>query len=248
MSAGGPRRRASIFRPSNAPFPRVVPYRACGSRTSKIHLVLFVLGASAWVDPAWAQTDPSRDRERDAARLLEMGRRMLDAGEVASATAFFRDAIDVRPDLAEAYEGLARALLARGAERDARTTVEAGLGRNPGHVPLMRLMATLLDRRGQLAEAARWLREVVARVPDDIEAQRARLDLALRRGAFAEALDACRAVRLHLRDESRREQSRQCAALEVLLDTTDPVRSRRQCRPEASAVRRALAGCRATAT
>ncbi|MCS6799886.1 MAG: hypothetical protein NZ898_15450, partial [Myxococcota bacterium] len=65
-------------------------------------------------------------------------------------------------------------------------------------------MATLLDRRGQLAEAARWLREVVARVPDDIEAQRARLDLALRRGAFAEALDACRAVRVRLRDEPRR--------------------------------------------
>ncbi|MCS6799885.1 MAG: hypothetical protein NZ898_15445 [Myxococcota bacterium] len=135
MSAGGPRRRASIFRPSNAPFPRVVPYRACGSRTSKIHLVLFVLGASAWVDPAWAQTDPSRDRERDAARLLEMGRRMLDAGEVASATAFFRDAIDVRPDLAEAYEGLARALLARGAERAAARRSKQAWGETPDTFP-----------------------------------------------------------------------------------------------------------------
>jgi tetratricopeptide (TPR) repeat protein len=196
--------------------------------------------------------DPANRRER-AARLRATGQRFLAAGDPGSAAGYFRDAVAVDPQDAEAYEALGRIYLARGAVGQALEVFSSGLRRRPDAAPLWRAIADALVASGDLEDAAEALRQLVERAPDDPEAHRARGELARRRGAWSEALASSRAIldlaarRIAVAPEALEEARLLEPALTRLAGGVDPARGTVRCTARearsASPIRRALAGC-----
>ncbi len=190
----------------------------------------------------------ARDAGRTTARrirssqLRAIGERFLAAGDAASATAYFREAVAADPDDPLAYEGLGRVYLVRNDPRDALEAFEAGVRRIPDHAGLLLGLARTLSMLGREADAASVLRELIARQPENVEALASAADLARRRHAFAEALGRYRAIRdvaarggavePTVLEEARRYES----ALTLLVGDLDPVTH--EC--HSSMVRRAL--------
>ena len=196
-----------------------------------------------------ASTAAAQGTGRDArsSRLRAMGQAYLAAGDPGSAIGYFRDAIRVNPDDAEAYVALGEIYAGRGSVSDALEAYSAGIRRRPDHPGLWRGLARALERRGMLADAAEALRMLVERTPDAPESHAMRGELARRRGAWPEALASYRAVidlgagGATVEPELLADARRYVAALRVLVAENDPVRAV-SCE-DASEVRSALARC-----
>jgi tetratricopeptide (TPR) repeat protein len=193
---------------------------------------------------ALAAVPERAEAQRDRAEALRaQGDAHLAAGDRGSAIGYYRDAITAFPADGPSYAALGRIYLDRGALADARTAFEAGVAHAPDHSPLHLGLAEVLDRMGAPDQAALVLRDLARRTPRDATVHAARADLARRRGAFGEALSAYRAI-LALEGDAPADLAadarRNASALRFLVGTLDPVT---RC-PAASAVRRALAGCR----
>ncbi len=112
----------------------------------------------------------------DVEAEVEAGRQALARGAAAEAAAHFRRALETEPENAEAYGGLARALLALGRVEDAKKHLEAAPAQIAGHAAItgVRAALRLAEEAGALPDAAELERRIAAD-PDDFEA---RYDLA----------------------------------------------------------------------
>lgn len=220
----------------------ISPMRVVGLVVLVCILAPVAVASAQPVDPA--------ARESRAAQLRARGEAYLASGDPGSATAFFRDALQVNPADARSYLLLAQIYQARGATQDALETLSVALRRAPDDAALWGAVADVLVAVGELDQAAEALREQTERTPNDAAAFRRRGELAKRRGAWSEALACYRRV-VDLLESTptsspveANEARASVLALSVLAGGTDPVRGVRAGCDHPSAVRRALAGCR----
>ncbi len=196
--------------------------RSC-LRALLVGVALFALGP----EPTSAQVR----RAARAERLIRRGRALMAAGDVGSALAYFREAIDADRRGAAAYLGLARAYLRQRRSSDALEVLRAGVRWCPDDVSLQVLLARTLQAQGAIEEAAAVLRRLAAASPGSVAAHRERGAQAEARGAWSEALAAYRAILALAEDGVEipasvlREARAHAAALGLLTRGTDPVAS-----------------------
>ncbi len=123
-------------------------------------------GPDSGADPAATQNaEPtisirrSGDDGGETAEALAGAKRMLARGQVERAESRLRPLIRQRPELTEAHELLARALVQRGLPGQATEALEAGLAQAANPERLATLLGRLLIERGEIARARSILAE-----------------------------------------------------------------------------------------
>ncbi len=123
------------------------------------------------IDAAFAATVADRGNAAAAEAEYARGVLLLEENDQLGALATFTRAVIMRPDNAEFYAGLARALIYRGGfSRQAFAALQTGLELAPESVELHYLHADLLNRVGQRDAAADEYRVVLALEPGHGEA------------------------------------------------------------------------------
>lgn len=126
------------------------------------------------------------DQPRASAVFAELGLAELDAGDPLAAEAAFRRAVTLKPELADAWRGLAAALRALDREEEA-VRAELTAIRAAAHDPELRAAAiALLEER--LADAEALLRQRLKRNTEDPPALRMLAEVAGRLGRLRDAV------------------------------------------------------------
>lgn len=147
----------------------------------------------------------------DAERLAARGQARLAAGQKAQAESLFRQALEKDPRCGSALVGLARLLLERGEEEEAKALLERVVS-DPWRAQAERVLAELRLRQEGVADEAS-LRERLAKNPADLEA---RLQLGKRlaaEGRYAEALEEL--LEVVRRDRNFQDQAARKAMLDI---------------------------------
>jgi putative thioredoxin len=147
----------------------------------------------------------------DAERLAAQGQARLAAGQKAQAESLFRQALEKDPRCGSALVGLARLLLERGEEEEAKALLERVVS-DPWRAQAERVLAELRLRQEGVADEAS-LRERLAKNPADLEA---RLQLGKRlaaEGRYAEALEEL--LEVVRRDRNFQDQAARKAMLDI---------------------------------
>jgi len=147
----------------------------------------------------------------DAERLAARGQARLAAGQKAQAESLFRQALEKDPRCGSALVGLARLLLERGEEEEAKALLERVVS-DPWRAQAERVLAELRLRQEGVADEAS-LRERLAKKPADLEA---RLQLGKRlaaEGRYAEALEEL--LEVVRRDRNFQDQAARKAMLDI---------------------------------
>lgn len=177
-----------------------------------------------------------------------LGVRYLQAGDSASAVAYFRESIEREPRRAGAYVELARIYQQREQWEDAEAVLSHGARFCGNSIEVWVALADLYEARGRSSDARGALRHALDLAPHDriLLLRVASLDEQL--GRFLEALALYRALRTQLLADpatSETEVARvtdHIRALEALTFNLDPVAA--ACTdPSASRFARAIAGC-----
>jgi cytochrome c-type biogenesis protein CcmH/NrfG len=103
-------------------------------------------------------------------RMAPLMRRGFDAaqnGDLGQAAEAFRQAVEVDPTDAEAWDSLGVVLVRAGDEGRGVEAFRRALRAAPGHPDAHRNLAVVLDRQGRAAEAARHYRAFLAKSPAD---------------------------------------------------------------------------------
>lgn len=147
----------------------------------------------------------------DAERLAAQGQARLAAGQKAQAESLFRQALEKDPRCGSALVGLARLLLERGEEEEAKALLERVVS-DPWRAQAERVLAELRLRQEGVADEAS-LRERLAKNAADLEA---RLQLGKRlaaEGRYAEALEEL--LEVVRRDRNFQDQAARKAMLDI---------------------------------
>jgi tetratricopeptide (TPR) repeat protein len=107
-----------------------------------------------------------------ATQLLTTAVRLNQAGQLVEAEARYRQAIAIKPDLAEAYSNLGIALAGQGKLDEAVTTYRRAIGIKPDYAEGYRNLGNILVRQGKLDEAIAAYWQVTGIKPDYAEAYR----------------------------------------------------------------------------
>lgn len=105
---------------------------------------------------------PVSDR---VAALMRAGVDAARSGKLDQAAAAFREAVEVDPADAEAWDSLGVVLVRAGDEARGVEAFRRALRAVPGHREAHRNLAVVLDRQGRSAEAARHYRAFLAKSP-----------------------------------------------------------------------------------
>ncbi|HVM81362.1 MAG TPA: tetratricopeptide repeat protein [Stellaceae bacterium] len=118
----------------------------------------------------------------------------LELGDAEGAAAFYRKAVQRRPDFAEAHYNLGNALMRLERMEEATSAFAKAARLKPDLVPAHNNLGTALHALGRHAEAAESYRRVLRLDPDALEAQR-NLGIALEKAGHGdEAIEIYRAV------------------------------------------------------
>jgi tetratricopeptide (TPR) repeat protein len=128
---------------------------------------------------------------------------------------FYREALRLRPDYAEAHNNLAILLRSRGAPGDAANHYQEALRIRPQYPDAHANYAALLAARGSRAGAAQHFEEALRLRPDFVDAHHGYATLLTERGDVAEAAEHYREA-LRLRPESPEVHSNYAIVLEDL--------------------------------
>ena len=139
----------------------------------------FLLAASTAALPAVAAPlpiDPSsistpRPVSGPSASAIDSAIAALDAGDLATAEAAFRDAIKLEPKAPGGYIGLAEVAARRNQPAQVESWLKKALEVAPGSAGTLRVWGRYQYQRGQIADAEATLRKAVATAPNDIDAR-----------------------------------------------------------------------------
>jgi len=148
------------------------PFRQALARGPALALAARLVGAPGAADAPLMTA-------RDAAVLLELGRREREAERPATAIACFEAALRLSPG-AGAQRELAALLWERGLDAAALDQLFAAIAREPANAELHRLLGSWLSARGKLERTDPRFARALERCPEDLEALM-RLGLAAQR-------------------------------------------------------------------
>jgi tetratricopeptide (TPR) repeat protein len=128
------------------------------------------LGVLAAVIANWPVHDV---RRLDGLSWMNVGVALARAGELGSATPFFRKAVEEFPESAEANNNLAQVLAVQGEYAEAIPHYHAALRTDPTLMGVHYNLGVALERVGRMDEAVRHYRRAVEQDPNDAEAREA---------------------------------------------------------------------------
>ena len=114
------------------------------------------------VDEAFAATIAQRGDETSAREHYRRGEELLLHNSFTEALAAYTRAVIIKPDIADFYDGLGRALLMKRRDAEAEAAYRTGLLLEPEQVRLHYLLADVLQRRGKLADSIAEFERVIA--------------------------------------------------------------------------------------
>jgi hypothetical protein len=113
------------------------------------------------------------ERRLNAMARMNVGVALAEAGELAAAESYFREALADHPESAEGHNNLAQALALRGDFTGAVEHYQEALTAKPGLIGVDFNLGVALERVGRIEEALRSYERAVARDPSDAEARKA---------------------------------------------------------------------------
>ncbi|WP_372892703.1 tetratricopeptide repeat-containing sulfotransferase family protein [Rhodosalinus sp.] len=149
-------------------------------------------------------------REAFFANLAGIAR--AQSGAPRDAAGFFRKALKLRPDFAEAVHNLAQAMVAQGAPEQAERLLAKHLSRHPADSAALRIRAAAAIARAAPAEADRFAGQALDHAPRDPEALAVRALSRAQRGDHAAAMPDYEAS-LAIRPDDPRTLSNMAEAL-----------------------------------
>ena len=123
-------------------------------------LVALAIGALFAADTFLARTEEAESRV-EAARLFELGQRLLDQGHSAEAVARLKDALEIERGNRDYQRLLAQAQLAAGQAEDAETTLTGLLLNDSTDGPANLTMGRVLLKEGRIREAISYYHRAV---------------------------------------------------------------------------------------
>lgn len=149
-------------------YPLAMAYRAQGNtEKAKQHLSLHGAVGIQANDPLLAELEDLKQGER--IHLLR-GKRAFAAGDYATATKAFRQAITAKPDSARAHVNLGTALMQSGDRPAAVAAYQQALKLAPDNATAHFNLGVLLSQSGQLVNAAEHIEHSLTGSPKDSEA------------------------------------------------------------------------------
>ena len=100
--------------------------------------------------------------------LNELGLRMMQRAEPASARELFQRATAADPNHPALWSNLASSLHALQLEQEEQAAINRALALEPRHVPALLQQANIFEARGEVRRAARIYRDALALVPPDV--------------------------------------------------------------------------------
>ena len=161
-------------------------------------LAIAVLMACAWRQAAfwrnnetlWTQTLACTSRNAIAENDLALA--LVNAGRIDEALPYFREAVEIRPQLVEAYSNLGDALLRKNRVDEAIAQFEKALTIKPRHAELHNNLGVALARRGETDDAIPHYRTALELKPEYAQAQFNLGNALLQKGQFDEAFTCYR--------------------------------------------------------